>query len=63
MALCRPIRFKDEQRPKLTKVHQELLMELKQFAGNLLTKDGRDALKTQLEGTEVNTSSKEKSLS
>lgn len=63
MALCRPIRFKDERRPKLTKVHQELLMELKQFAGNLLTKDGRDALKTQLEGTEVNTSSKEKSLS
>lgn len=63
MALCRPIRFKDEQRPKLTKVHQELLMELKQFAGNLLTKDGRDALKTQLEGAEVNTSSKGKSLS
>lgn len=63
MALCRPIGFKDEQRPKLAKVHQELLVELKQFAGHLLTKAGRDALNTQREGAELNTSSKGKSQS
>lgn len=60
MALCRPIVFREEQRPKLSKVHQELLIELKQFAGNLLNKEGRDALKTQLADAEVNSSSKEK---
>ncbi|MFV0596978.1 TIGR01620 family protein [Shewanella sp.] len=60
MALCRPIGFREEQRPKLSKVHQELLIELKQFAGKLLTKEGRDALKTQLEAAELKTSSKEK---
>jgi len=57
MALCRPIGFREEQRPKLSKVHQELLIELKQFAGKLLTKDGRDALKSQLEAAELKTSS------
>ncbi|QDZ91505.1 YcjF family protein [Shewanella decolorationis] len=57
MALCRPIQFREEQRPKLSKVHQELLVELKQFAGKLLTKDGRDALKSQLEAAELKTGS------
>lgn len=57
MALCRPIGFREGQRPKLSKVHQELLIELKQFAGKLLTKDGRDALKSQLEAAELKTSS------
>ena len=47
MALCRPIVFREEQRPKLSKVHQELLIELKQFSGKLFTKEGRDALKGQ----------------
>jgi len=28
-------------------VHQELLLELKQFSGKLFTKEGRDALKGQ----------------
>ncbi|NMD50271.1 TIGR01620 family protein [Shewanella sp. DNRA4] len=57
MALCRPIGFREGQRPKLSKVHQELLIELKQFAGKLLTKDGRDALKSQLEAAELKNSS------
>lgn len=47
MALCRPIVFREDQRPKLSKVHQELLIELKQFSGKLFTKEGRDALKGQ----------------
>lgn len=47
MALCRPIVFREDQRPKLFKVHQELLIELKQFSGKLFTKEGRDALKGQ----------------
>lgn len=47
MALCRPIVFREDQRSKLSKVHQELLIELKQFSGKLLTKEGRDALKGQ----------------
>lgn len=48
MALCRPIMFREEQRPKLSKVHQELLIELKQFSSKLYTKEGREALKDQL---------------
>lgn len=47
MALCRPIVFREEQRPKLSQVHQELLIELKQFSGKLFTQAGRDALKRQ----------------
>ncbi|MCH1928993.1 YcjF family protein [Shewanella sp. A25] len=62
MALCRPIRFSEDKRPKLSKIHQELLTELKQFAGKLLTKDGRDVLKGQLDASVVETelSSKDK---
>jgi putative membrane protein len=32
MALCRPLAFGDKNRPKLTKLHSELLAELKDFA-------------------------------
>ncbi len=55
MALCRPIAFREGQRPKLSKVHQELLVELKQFMGQLLTKDGRDGLKKELEAAGLKT--------
>jgi putative membrane protein len=63
MALCRPIVFREEQRPKLSKVHQELLIELKQFSGKLFTKEGRDALKGQFADVDdrVSRSSKDKS--
>lgn len=52
MALCRPIVFKEAQRPKLSKVHQELLVELKQFSGKLFTKAQSDALSAQLDEAE-----------
>jgi putative membrane protein len=61
MALCRPIMFREGQRPKLSQVHQELLIELKQFSGKLFTKEGRDALKDQFGEAEVKVpSSKDK---
>lgn len=54
MALCRPIAFKETQRPKLSKVHQELLVELKQFSGKLFTKAQSDVLSAQLDEAEKN---------
>lgn len=56
MALCRPIVFREDQRPKLSKVHQELLIELKQFSVKLFTKEGRDALKGQFADVDVKVS-------
>lgn len=35
MSLCRPIRFTKESRPKLSKIHQELLAELKLFTSKV----------------------------
>lgn len=38
MALCRPLAFSSDNRPKLTKIHQELLSELKSFASKASAK-------------------------
>ena len=38
MALCRPISFKEGTRPKLAGIHKELLLELKEFSSEIMTK-------------------------
>lgn len=38
MALCRPISFEDKSRPKLSGIHKELLLDLKDFSSAVLTK-------------------------
>ncbi|WP_394388119.1 TIGR01620 family protein [Shewanella woodyi] len=39
MALCRPISFKEGARPKLSGIHKELLLELKEFSSGIMTKE------------------------
>ncbi|WP_144206603.1 TIGR01620 family protein [Shewanella donghaensis] len=36
MSLCRPLSFKEQNRPKLSQVHQQLLGELKSFSSSVL---------------------------
>jgi len=38
MALCRPISFEDKSRPKLSGIHKELLLDLKDFSSAVLAK-------------------------
>ncbi|MCE9684974.1 YcjF family protein [Shewanella sp. AS16] len=38
MALCRPLDFGADNKPKLTKIHRELLAELTSFSGQVLSK-------------------------
>ncbi len=39
MALCRPISFQEASRPKLSGIHKELLLDLKDFSAAALTKN------------------------
>jgi len=39
MALCRPVSFQDKSRPKLSGIHKELLLDLKDFSASVLTKN------------------------
>ncbi len=36
MALCRPVSFKDNSRPKLSGIHKELLLDLKELSSSVL---------------------------
>lgn len=50
MTLCRPIAFADDNRPKLSQVHQSLLAELKDFSVSALSKNrarNKDFTKTE----------------
>ncbi|MCL1065428.1 YcjF family protein [Shewanella olleyana] len=38
MGLCRPLSFKEDNRPKLGQIHQQLLTELKSFSASMLQK-------------------------
>lgn len=38
MALCRPISFKEGTKPKLSGIHKELLLDLKEFSSGIMTK-------------------------
>lgn len=38
MALCRPLAFSSASKPKLSRIHKELLLELKDFSASVLAR-------------------------